>query len=87
MPDLTPVDVGGTVSQQFSFESNPAQPGRLRVVAYSVSSLGSNGTLLNLRFNVIGPPRSKTDLVMQNLLLNEVDLSTTAQAGKLTVKK
>jgi hypothetical protein len=57
------------------------------VAAYGVNPVAGNGTLANLRFNVIGQARSRSDLVLEKTMLNEGNPIITVQNGKITVKR
>ena len=87
VPDATPIALGNTISSGFAFEANALQPGILRVAVYGANSVPGNGTLLNLRFNVVGQPRSRSELTLENTLLNEGTPMVSIQNGRLTVKK
>lgn len=66
----TPYDAANTLSSALTITANP-QPGRLRVSAFGTQSLAGAGTLLNLKFNVIGAGGTSTALTWQRFLLNE----------------
>jgi hypothetical protein len=87
VPDAAPIDLTTSLSAGYAFEFNAAEPGLLRVAAYGVNPIAGNGTLANLRFNVIGPARSRGDLVLEKGLLNEGNPAITVQNGKITVKR
>ena len=87
VPDVTPVDVTASSSAGYAFEANASEPGLLRVAAYGVNSIASNGTLANLRFSIVGPARSRSDLVLEKAMLNEGNPRATVQNGKITVRR
>jgi len=87
VPDAAPIDLTTSLSAGYAFEFNAAEPGLLRVAAYGVNPIAGNGTLANLRFNVIGAGRSRSDLVLEKGLLNEGTPAITVQNGKITVKR
>jgi Cohesin domain len=49
-----PADTTGTISSRLNFAVNAEVPGHLLVTAYDVNYLQGAGTLLNLRFRVVG---------------------------------
>jgi hypothetical protein len=71
-PADTATDAFGTLSDGWSIIHNPQTPGRLRVTAFSTSELAGKGTLLNLRFEVLGEnKRGTVELKWATLELNE----------------
>ena len=52
-----------------------------------MNPVAGNGTLANLRFNVIGQARSRSDLVLEKTMLNEGNPLIAVQNGKITVKR
>ena len=87
VPTSAPIDVANSLSDGYAFEFNWVEPGRIRVAVYGVNSIASNGTLVNLRFNVIGSPKSRSDLVLERTFLNEGQPGVSVQHGKITVKR
>ena len=87
VPDVAPIDVATSLSAGYAFEFNASEPGRLRVAVYGVNAIAGNGLLANLRFNVIGPVRSRSDLILENTMLNEGSPTVSVQNGKVTVKR
>jgi hypothetical protein len=87
VPDVAPIDLTTSTSAGYGFEFNASEPGVLRVAAYGVNPVAGNGTLANLRFNVIGQARSRSDLVLEKTMLNEGNPIITVQNGKITVKR
>jgi hypothetical protein len=79
-----PVDAAGTLSSALNLTPNATTPGRLRVSAFGTSALAGVGTLLNLKFNVIGTPGSATALTWQSFFFNEAP-QTNLTAGRFTV--
>ncbi|MBK8466350.1 MAG: VCBS repeat-containing protein [Chloracidobacterium sp.] len=59
-------DKTGTVSSNMFVTPNAANPGHLIISAFDVSPLTGSGTLLNLRFNVIGSSGQSTDLIFED---------------------
>lgn len=79
----TPYDAANTLSSALTITANP-QPGRLRVSAFGTQSLAGAGTLLNLKFNVLGAGGTSSALTWQRFLLNEV-LQTNLTNGRVNV--
>lgn len=59
-------DSSGTLSSSMSITSNASNPGHLIIGAFTGSALSGSGTLLNLRFNVVGTAGQGTPLVFEN---------------------
>ncbi|MBK8467353.1 MAG: proprotein convertase P-domain-containing protein [Chloracidobacterium sp.] len=57
---------GGTLSSGMAITPNSAFPGHLIISAFTTSALAGSGTLLNLRFNVVGTPGASTALAFEN---------------------
>jgi Cohesin domain/Carboxypeptidase regulatory-like domain/Dockerin type I domain len=66
-----PVDKTGTLSSNLSITPNTGVAGQLRVSAFGVNPLSGAGTLLNLRFDVIGTTGTETNLAWTHIVLNE----------------
>jgi len=78
-------DRNGALSEVMEVTHN-ATPGRLRVAAYAANPLmGTNRTLLRLRFKVVGTLGATTTLVWRRFALNEGDPIVTATNGGFTV--
>ena len=86
-PAEVPVETATTLSNGFAFEANTIEPGRLRVAVYGANSIAGNGTLVNLRFNTMGSLRSRTELLLDQAVLNEGQPASQASNGKLIVKR
>jgi len=78
-----PYDAAGTLSSGMNITPN-ATTGRLRVSAFGTAALAAAGTLLNLKFNVVGAPGTSTDLTWQRFLFNE-EAQTNLVNGRFTV--
>jgi len=65
-----PIDASGTLSSGMTITPNPT-PGRLRISAFGVSPLAGIGTLLALKFNVVGAAGTTTALNWQSFTFNE----------------
>ena len=79
-----PIDAAGTLSSAMNITPNATTPGRLRVSAFGTAALAGAGTLLNLKFNVVGAPGTSTDLTWQRFLFNE-EAQTNLVNGRFTV--
>jgi hypothetical protein len=76
MPDAIPVDIAGTLSNDFLLAYNVATPGLLRIGVYGINDLAGAGTLLKLRFIGVGTSGSVSGLSFVNFMFNEnVDIS------------
>jgi hypothetical protein len=90
-PAMPSHDITGTLSSGMSVLSNSVVPGALIVSAGQVTPLTGTGTLLNLRFNVIGSPGEMTSLTFLNsggintFLINEGEITNTPNVGMFTV--
>jgi len=85
--DVTAVDTSGTLSSGLAVVTNGLQPGQLRLAVYGTNSISSSGTLLNIKFRVIGSIGSSSDLVFNGLMLNEGDPAAAGNNGKITVRR
>jgi Tol biopolymer transport system component len=85
-PELIPFDTVGTLSGGFGAASNTTFNGRLKVAVYGANLINSNGTLIYLRFRVVGQPGSRTSLDFKNLMFNEGDPIAEAIKGEIVVK-
>lgn len=85
-PQTTPFDAAGTLSGAFTITAN-ATAGRLRISAFGTTALAGAGTLLNLKFNVIGANATAT-LTWQKATLNEEALAqSNLTPGRVTVPR
>ena len=64
--DSPAFDQTGTLSSGMSITPNPANPGHLIISAFQATPLAGSGTLLNLRFNVVGSPGESTPLAFED---------------------
>ena len=65
--------------------SNVTIPGRLRVGAFGLNPLTSSGTLLKIRFQVIGGAGANSELQWENFFFNEGDPATANNNGTFLV--
>jgi hypothetical protein len=95
-PAAVPVDTPGTLSSTMSVTANASNSGHLIVGAYRSSALSGSGTLLNLRFNIIGGAGQSTALTFedytdpggrahQGFLFNEGTPSAALTNGSATI--
>ena len=74
-------DSAGTLSSGLTITPNVSSPGRLIISAFGANALAGAGTLLNLRFNVVGAPGSSTPLTWQTFTFNEGTPSASTASG------
>ena len=74
----TPTDNAGTLSQGWNIMANASLPGRLIVSAFNAAPLTGTGTLLNLKFNVVGTTGETGRLAWRSFVFNEGAPSVTA---------
>jgi hypothetical protein len=77
--------VAGTVSDGYVVTVNPTEPGVLRVAAFGALPLQGEGSLINLRFEVIGAVGSSSSLVWRTFGLNEGGIYFKAEDGGIQV--
>ncbi|GEM_PF-1628499 len=84
-PQTPAYDLTGTISSAMTVFTNTATPGRLRLVAFGTDKLAGAGTLLNLKFNVIGAVGASSPLTLQTFTFNEGDPQANRTSGGVTV--
>ncbi len=89
---LTPAspaaDNSNTLSSGFVITPNPQVPGRLTISGFGTQELTGQGTLLNLRFNVVGTAGTatgSTNLTFDAFMFNEGNPSSMTTNGRFTV--
>ncbi len=82
-PQVTPVDQTGTLSSSVILAVNTNVAGQLRVSAASTSALTGAGTLLNLKFNVVGSSSSCATLNISAFKFNEGNPCVTTTSGQV----
>ena len=87
VPDGAGADGTNTLSAGFSVVTNPTTPGRLRMAVFGAGSISSAGTLVNLRFRVVGGRNSTSTLAIEGLVLNEGNPAATVKSGSVTVRR
>ena len=80
-----PTDASGTLSSGWTIVVNAATPGRLTVSAFGATALAGAGTLLNLKFNVVGATGASSALNWQSFVYNEGRPSVLLVNGSATV--
>ena len=85
LDSIEPVNKTGTVSSQFTVTANPDVSSRLLVSAFGVQPLAGTGTLLNLRFRVIGQAGDVSPLTWERFKFNEDQSLSNARNGQLQV--
>jgi len=85
--EATPVDTAGTLSSGLAAVTNASQSGRLRLAVYGANPVTTGGTLINLKFRVIGASGTSSGLTFNGLMLNEGNPAAEGKSGKITVRK
>jgi hypothetical protein len=80
-------ETNGTLSQGWSITPNTSTPGQIRIVAFNSQPLSGSGTLIFIKFNVIGAQGSTTPLTWTNFPFNEGSPAAILTNGKFTVQK
>ncbi len=81
-------DSTNTLSRGFVITPNPQVPGRLTISGFGTQELSGQGTLLNLRFNVVGTAGTatgSTNLTFDAFMFNEGNPSSMTTNGQFTV--
>jgi Tol biopolymer transport system component len=86
-PDGASADTTGTLSSSLNAVVNKVEPGRLRLVVYGSNAVSISGTLINLRFRVVGRPGSVSTLAFDSLIFNEGSPAVEGKNGKVTVQR
>ena len=86
----------GTLSSAMSVTANTGNAGHLIITAFQPTNLAGSGTLLDLKFNVVGSPGQSTALTFENYVdpgsgshigfsFNEGDPAATTTNGSVTI--
>jgi hypothetical protein len=81
----SPTSNAGTLSSNFAITANPTLPGKLLVSSFSAYPLSGQGTLLNLKFEVIGQTGANSALTWQSFMFNEGNPASTSTAGQVMI--
>jgi hypothetical protein len=65
-PDATPTDTSGTVSSGMAITTNAGNSGHLIISAFQTNDLTGSGTLIKLRFMIVGAPGQFTPTTFQD---------------------
>ncbi len=84
-PQTTPYDRTGTLSSGLTVSFNTAINGEVRLSAFGATALAGSGTLLNLKFDVIGQSSSCSNLTLTSFKFNEGTPCATITSGRACV--
>jgi uncharacterized protein (TIGR03437 family) len=80
-----PTDKTGTLSGNFTITTNSPVSGQLRISAFGSTALTGAGTLLNLKFDVIGAAQTCSNLSFASFRFNEGTPCSTTTNGRACV--
>ena len=80
-----PTDQTGTLSSGLTITPNTAVAGKISVSAFGTSPLSGAGTLLKLKFDVIGAANTCSDLAWVSFIFNEGTPCATTTNGRVCV--
>jgi hypothetical protein len=86
-PRQIAADVSGTVSDGLSVAFNSPEPGRLKVAVYGAVPVGGDGIYIDLKFNVIGPVRSRSAIRLEQFGIDDGSFAVNVVNGSITVKR
>jgi hypothetical protein len=79
-------ETAGTLSAGWSITPNTSTPGQVRIVAFNPTPpLSGSGTLIKLKFTVVGSNGNSTPLTWTNFVFNEGDPTAALINGTFTV--
>ncbi|MBK9313320.1 MAG: hypothetical protein IPM55_03565 [Acidobacteria bacterium] len=84
-PQSTPYDKANTLSGNMTITANAGTPGELRLSAFSSTALAGSGTLLNLKFNIVGSADMCSALTFTSFRFNEGTPCSTTSNGQACV--
>ncbi len=84
-PQSTPYDKANTLSGNMTITANAGTPGELRMSAFSSTALAGSGTLLNLKFNIVGSADMCSALTFTSFRFNEGIPCSTTMNGQACV--
>ncbi len=85
VPQASPVETAGTISDGMSVTINNTVPGTLRVVFFSSTHRTGSGTLFRFRFTAVGDPGEVSPLTWSNFMFNEGDPAADLVNGSVTL--
>jgi hypothetical protein len=77
----------GTLSQGWSITANTSTPGQIRIVAFNSQPLSGSGTLIFMKFNVVGSPGATSPLTWTRFPFNEGSPAAILTNGKFTIQQ
>ena len=80
-----PVDAAGTLSSGFTVTPNISVPGQLTVSAFGLAPLSGQGTLLNLKFEILGGAGGTSALTWTRFVFNEGNPCSATTNGSVNV--
>ncbi len=80
-PAVIAFDSAGTLSAGMTITADTSTPGALKIEAFQATPLAGTGTLLNLRFNVIGDSDVGIPLIWRYFHFNEGDIFSRSANG------
>jgi hypothetical protein len=75
----------GGEATPFHLEANTGEAGRARLALFSATPLGGDGEIIDLRFLVMGSPRSRSPLTLSTSRVNEGGIPVTVREGRVIV--
>ena len=85
-PDaMNPVSTSGTVSSGLTVTPNTSVAGRIAVSAFGTLPLQGSGTLINLRFTIVGDPGEISPLTFEHFIFNEDQSASATNDGQIEV--
>jgi len=78
-------DAAGTLSSGLTITANTSVSGRVTISAFSANPLSGSGTLLNLKFNIIGAGGTATNLTWNSFAFNEATPCSSTSNGRIMV--
>ena len=85
-PSSTPTDNAGTLSSNFNITPNTSVAGRITVSAFGTIPLAGAGTLLNLKFNLVGALGACSNLNLPTFAFNEGTPCATISNGQICLR-
>jgi parallel beta-helix repeat protein len=86
-PKKVAAEIADTISGGMTVVSNSPEKGLLRVVVYGTHAIEGEGTLVNLRFSVIGTAGTRSAVTVKDFMLNEGGIEVLTKDGEITVER